>query len=116
MLDRRWGAEVEIFREENVPIETEITRKVTEYDEINGRMTINFRGKEMTLQQVARFLEDPDRATRQEAWEASSRRRLVDVQSIETIYEALLPLRDKVAKNAGLSDYRALSMEGEQAI
>ena len=107
VLNRRWGADVEIFRDENVPIETEITRKVTEYDEINGRMTVNFRGKEMTLQQVARFLEDPDRATRQEAWEASSRRRLVDVQSIETIYEALLPLRDKVAKNAGLSDYRA---------
>src|SRR5271165_4183795 len=74
MLDRRWQADVEIFRDENVPIETEITKKVTDYDEINGRMTVNFRGKELTLQQAGRYIEDPDRPTRQEAWELTSRR------------------------------------------
>jgi oligoendopeptidase F len=114
VLDRRWQADVDIFREANVPIETDIVRKVTEYDEINGRMTVTFRGKEMTLQQVARFLEDPDRATRQEAWELSSRRRLADVEAIESIYEALLPMRDKVAKNAGLPDYRAFQWKANK--
>ena len=98
---------MDIFRDENVPIETEITRKVTEYDQINGRMTVNFRGQELTMQQIARFLEDPDRPTRQEAWEASSRRRLVDREPIDTIFETLLPMRQKIAQNAGLSDFRA---------
>jgi oligoendopeptidase F len=107
ILERKWKAEVEIFRDENIPLETEVTRKVTEFDEINGRMTVDFRGTEYTLQQLARFLEDPDRPTRQEAWEASSDRRLKDRDEIETIYEQLLPLREKIAKNAGLSDYRA---------
>jgi oligoendopeptidase F len=113
-LDRRWQAEVEIFREINVPIDTQITKKVTEYDEINGRMTINFRGKELTMQQAARHLEDPDRATRQEAWEVSSRRRLADVEAIETIFESLLPLRHKVAQNAELSDYRAFQWKANK--
>ncbi|MGD0463818.1 MAG: M3 family oligoendopeptidase [Tepidisphaeraceae bacterium] len=107
VLDRKWQAEVDIFRDESVEIETEVTRRVTEYDQINGSMMVNFRGQELTMQQVARFLEDPDPATRREAWEASSRRRLVDREAIEGIFSALLPLRHKIAQNAGLSDFRA---------
>ncbi|MGD0542047.1 MAG: M3 family oligoendopeptidase, partial [Tepidisphaeraceae bacterium] len=107
VLDRRWQAEVDIFRDESVEIETEVTRRVTQYDQINGSMMVEFRGRELTMQQIARFLEDPDPATRREAWEASSRRRLVDRQAIEEIFSSLLPLRHKIARNAGLSDFRA---------
>ncbi|MGA2442433.1 MAG: M3 family oligoendopeptidase [Tepidisphaeraceae bacterium] len=114
VLDRRWRAEVEIFRDENVSLETEITRKVTEYDQINGQMTVDFRGKELTMQQIARFLEDPDRPTRQEAWEAGARRRLVDREPIEAIFDALFPLRHKIALNAGLSDYRAFQWKANK--
>jgi oligoendopeptidase F len=90
-----------------VPIQVEITRRVTAYDEINGRMMVNFRGKDLTMQQLGRFLEDPDRPTRQEAWELSAKRRLQDREAIENIFEELLPLREKIAANAGLADYRA---------
>ena len=107
VLDRKWQADVEIFREQNVPIETEVTRRVTEYDEINGRMMVNFRGQDLTMQQVARYLEDPDRATRQQAWELSAKRRLEDREKIEEIFDSLLPLRQRIATNAGLPDFRA---------
>jgi oligoendopeptidase F len=113
-LDRRWQAEVEIFRDINVPIDTQITKKVTEYDEINGRMTVTFRGKELTMQQAARYQEDPDRATRQEAWELTARRRLQDVEGIESIYESLLPMRQQVARNADLPDYRAFQWKANK--
>ena len=114
VLNRRWQADVDIFRDENVPIETQITREVTDYDEINGKMMVNFRGKELTMQQIARYLEDTDRATRQEAWEASTRRRLVHREAIDDIFDALLPLRDQIAKNAGLSDYRAFQWKANK--
>jgi oligoendopeptidase F len=114
VLNRRWQADVDIFRDENIPLETEMTRKVTEYDEINGRMMINFRGKELTMQQAWRYLEDTDRAARQEAWELTTRRRLQDREAIESIFEALLPLRNQVAKNAGLSDYRAFQWKANK--
>ena len=35
-------------------------------------MTVMFRGQEITMQQVARYLEDPNEATRKEAYEARS--------------------------------------------
>ena len=114
IMARQWAADVEIFRDENVPIETEITQKVTEYDEINGRMMVQFRGKEYTTQQMARFLEDTDRPTRQEAWENTTTRVLADRDAMDDIFEKLLPMRDRIAKNAGLSDYRAYQWKAKK--
>jgi oligoendopeptidase F len=107
ILSKKWAADVEIFRDQNVPIETELTRRVTEFDQINGRMMVHFRGQDYTMQQMARFQEEPDRATRREAWESAARRRLNDRDAIETIFEGLLPLRQQIARNAGCTDFRA---------
>ena len=107
MLVRQWEPEVELFRDENVPLETQVTKIVTEYDTVCGAMMVNFRGKDYTMQQMARFLEDPDRPTRQQAYEIMTARRMQDRAKIEDQFDQLLPLRDKIAKNAGLSDYRA---------
>ncbi|CAN5532735.1 M3 family oligoendopeptidase [soil metagenome] len=107
VLDRKWTVDVELYRDENVPIETDITRIVNEYDKISGKMMVTFRDKEYTMQQMARFTEEPDRATREDSWRASAARRLEDVEPIEDIFEKLLPMREKIANNAGLPDYRA---------
>ena len=48
---------------------------------------------EALLTAMARFNEEPDRATREEAFRASVARRLVDREKIEEIFEKLLPLR-----------------------
>jgi oligoendopeptidase F len=107
VLIRQWRADVEIFRDENVPLETQVTKLVTEYDEICGAMMVQFRGREYTQQQLARFIEEPDRQTRQEAWEAGTTRRLQDREKVELLFEQILPLREQIARNAGLSDFRA---------
>ncbi len=106
MLARQWQAEVDIFRNENVLLETEVTKIVNEYDKLSAAMTAVFRGKEYTMQQLARFGEEPDRPTREAAWRVQADRRLEDRQSIEALFEKVLPLREKIAKNAGLSNYR----------
>jgi oligoendopeptidase F len=106
ILTRQWQADVEIFREKNVPLETDVTKLVTDYDKLIGAMMVNFRGKEYTLQQLARFTEEPDRKTREESWTLSSNRRLQDRQAIEDIFDKLLPLRQQIAANAGLGDFR----------
>ncbi|HEY7089352.1 MAG TPA: M3 family oligoendopeptidase [Tepidisphaeraceae bacterium] len=107
VLIRQWRAEVEIFRDENVPLETEQTKLVNEYDKIFGAIVIEFRGTQYTPQQLARFVEEPDRKTREEAWTLDTRRHLQDREAIEQIFEKLLPLRHQIAQNAGTSDYRA---------
>jgi oligoendopeptidase F len=107
ILDRKWQADVELFRDENVPLETEVTKLSNEYDKTCGAMMVSFRGQDYTMQQMARFTEETDRATREEAWRASTERRLQDRDRIDEIFEKMLPLRQKIAVNAGLSDYRA---------
>lgn len=107
VLDQKWAADVELFREANVPLETEVTKIVNEYDKTMGAMTIEFRGHTYTPQQMGRFLEEPDRGTRQAAWEATTTRRLADRERLDGLFDAILPLRDRIARNADLPDFRA---------
>ena len=116
VLIRRWRADAELFREANVPLETEATKLVADYDKISGAMTVRFEGAERTMQQMSRFAEQTDRALRQSAWEASSERRMRDRAEIETNFESLLDLRTQMAANAGLGSYPRFCMVGVQAI
>ncbi len=106
VLLREWRAEVELFRAENVPLQTEATKAVSEYDKLAGAMIVEFRGEQYTLQQLARFLEEPDREMRQEAWTASAERRLQDRDAIEAIFSRLFDIRSRIAHNADKANYR----------
>lgn len=106
ILLREWKAEVEIYRDENVPIFTEMTRLTTEYNKIRGAMSVTFRGKEYTLQQLARFQEETDRQVREETWKLGEERQGRDVEQENRIFEQLLEKRQQVAANADLADFR----------
>ncbi|MBI3414541.1 MAG: M3 family oligoendopeptidase [Verrucomicrobia bacterium] len=105
VFDRNTRVQVELFRSENVELETEQARKGQEYQKLCGAMTVQFRGEEKTLVQMSRYLEEPDRALRQEAWELVARRRLQDAEKMEEIFDALVALREKIAANAGFANY-----------
>ena len=106
VLDRRIANSVELFREENVPLETEEEKLGQVYQKLTGAMTVQYDGKEQTLQQMARYLEELDRGVRQEAWELVVGRRLQDREKLNEIYDELLALRQKIAENAGFANYR----------
>ena len=106
VLERKWMSDVEVFREANVAIETEVVKLNTEFDKISGAMMVTFDGEEYTMQQMVRFQEQTDRAVRQRAWEAATTRRLTDREPIESIFDRLVPLRQTIAANAGLGNYR----------
>src|SRR5690606_12630609 len=95
-LVREWKADVEVYRDENVPLQTKVTKLVTEYDKLIGAMVVEFRGKQYTLQQLSKFLEEPDRATRQETWELTSTRRMQDRERIDDLFEQMLALREQM--------------------
>jgi len=106
VLDRLVENDVALFREENVPLETEEALLAKDYQKVMGAMTITYQGRELTLQQAGKYLEETHRAVRQEVWELVSRRRLQDRDAIEEIYERLLLLRQRIAGNAGFQNYR----------
>jgi oligoendopeptidase F len=107
ILERNWRADVDLFREANVPLETQVTKLVNEYDKIFGVMTVTVDGKEITIPQAAKYFEEPDRAKREQVWRATIRRRLSEREKIDAIFDQLIPLRQTIAHNSGLPDYRA---------
>ncbi len=106
VLVREWKVEVELFREENVPLQTQVTKINTQYDKLSGAMLVEFDGRTQTLQQMARYQEEPDRSLRQRAWETVENRRLVDHEAMDDLFEQLLDLRSQMAKNAGFDNFR----------
>ncbi len=106
VFDRDLRQRVELFREENVALETEESKLGQQYQKISGALTVQFRGEEKTLTQMGRFLEEPDRALRQETWELVAQRRLQEVEKFEDIFDQLVKLRGQIARNAGFANYR----------
>src|SRR5207253_7668013 len=99
VFDRDTKVQVELFRPENVPLETEEARLSQQYQKLSGSLTVQFRGEEKTLAQMARYLEEVDRALRQEAWELVARRRLQEADPFEQMFDQLVKLREQIAKN-----------------
>src|SRR5687767_7603370 len=73
---------IDLFREANIPIQAELNVMQQQFGVIAGKMTIEVKGKEYTLQQAAKFLEDPDRDLREEVYRKISERRLQDKKEL----------------------------------
>lgn len=105
VLERDTRAGVELYRDENVPIQTELEKLGQKYQKIAGAMTVTFEGEERTLPQMARYQESTDRAQREGAWRAVAERRLRDREAIDAVYDEQIALRHRMARNAGFADY-----------
>lgn len=97
---------IELFRDENIPLQSEIAVLAQQFGVINGKMSVEVQGQEYTLQQATKFLENPNRELREEVYRKIQERRLQDKDQLNDLYSKLLALRDKVARNAGFSNYR----------
>ncbi|MEZ5017472.1 MAG: M3 family oligoendopeptidase [Flavipsychrobacter sp.] len=97
---------VELYREENVPIQAELSVLAQQFGVISGKMTIEHEGMEYTLQQAAKFLQQSDRALRESIFRKVAERRLQDVDELNTLFDKLLAKRHQVAKNAGFDNFR----------
>jgi oligoendopeptidase F len=106
VFDRDTKVHVELFRQENVPLETEEAKLGQQYQKLSGSLTVQFRGEEKTLVQMGRYLEETERPLRQEAWELVANRRLQEAEKFEDIFDHLLKLRQQIAQNAGFANYR----------
>jgi oligoendopeptidase F len=97
---------LELFREENIPLQTEIQVEQQKYQSITGSMSVQIGDKEFTLEQAAVFLKDTDRSKRQEVWEKITFRRLQDKDQLNQLFDHLRALRHKVALNAEFENFR----------
>lgn len=97
---------LELFREENIPLFTELQVKQQQYQGITGAMSVTINEQEYTLEQASNFLKDTDRSVRETAWKTIQKRRLVDKDQLNILFDELVKLRHQVSLNAGFENYR----------
>ncbi len=106
LLAKRTINRVELFRDENVPIETKLSKLDQEYDKICGDQLVEWDDEKRPIARMNVFLQDTDRSVREEAWRAVADRRLQDKDKIDDIFDEMIALREQAAKNAGFSNFR----------
>ena len=97
---------IELFRAANIPLQAELSVMQQQFGVISGKMTVEVNGQEYTLQQAAKFLEDPDRTIREEVYHKINKRRLQDKKELNDLFTSLLQKRHQVATNTGFENFR----------
>ena len=97
---------IELFREENIPLQAEVSVIAQQYGVLTGKMTIEVEGKEYTLQQAAKFLENPERSVREQVYFKIQERRIQDKEALNEMFTTLIQKRHQIAQNAGFANYR----------
>ncbi|MFN8236756.1 MAG: M3 family oligoendopeptidase [Chitinophagales bacterium] len=103
---RNLKTQLQIFREENIPLSQQTQLKSQEYGSIIGAMTITQDGHEYTLPQAAVFLQNQDRELRQTVFEKTAHRRLQDRDKLNNLFNELVQIRHQMALNAGFVNFR----------
>ncbi len=103
---RMMRAQVEQFREENLPLQTQLEKLGKTYDEISGAQTVEWEGEQKTLVQMGVIQLDSDRDKREAAWRAATTRGLQDREQLNDLWIEMLKLRLEIARNADKDDFR----------
>lgn len=103
---KKVATSIELFREENIPLQAKAQTLAQEYGEVIGAQLITYQGQEYTAQQAGKFLKNPDRQVRKEVYELLHQRRKQDVEKLEDIFNQLIQVRHEIAVNAGFSNFR----------
>jgi oligoendopeptidase F len=97
---------LELYRDENIELFTELQVKQQKYQGITGAMSVELNGQEYTLEQASIFIKDLNREVRENAWKTIQQRRLIDKDDLNILFDELIKLRNQVSLNAGFENYR----------
>jgi oligoendopeptidase F len=97
---------LELYREENIPLQTKIATESQKYGAITAEMTITWEGKEITLQMASSLMKDTNRKIREEVYHKIQKRISLDTKTLNDLFSELIHLRHQVAINAGFKNYR----------
>ncbi len=110
---RRIKTSMDIFREENIPLEQELQKLNARYNKATGGMTVEWEGEEVPLPRLNPFILDPDREVRERAWRLQFKPYIEKRDELAGIFDAQLEARQQLAKNAGFENYRDYTFESK---
>jgi oligoendopeptidase F len=102
----RFRTSIEIFREANVPLFSELEELSARYQRITGSMTVEWEGVELPLPKLQPFLKSADRSVRERAFRAGTQPYIEERGALAGLFDRMLELRQRAARNAGFANYR----------
>lgn len=98
--------DIELFHEENVPLEVQESELANQYGSIYSGLTVQFQGEEKTLSQLSVYLEEQNRAIREEVWCLRASKMAEVKDKLNSLFDEMKAIRMKQAENAGYPNYR----------
>ena len=105
-LSKLFTRELEMFRDENVPLNAELATLSSQYDQVAGGLTANIDGEDLPMPMAGTRLLSADREVRKNAWLAMQESRYAKKEEFDTLYSDMVKLRHQVAINAGYDNFR----------
>ena len=102
----RFRTSIEIFRDANIPLFSELEELSARYQRITGSMTVEWEGVERPLPQLQPYLKSPDREVRERAFRASTQPYIEERGALAGLFDRMYELRQRAARNAGFANYR----------
>lgn len=97
---------VQLYAEENIPLQIKEQELIKQYNEIMGGLTVKWEGKELTFQEMQKLLEHEKREVREKAFRAMWNRVLEEEEELNQIMTQLVKIRHQIAQNAGFENFR----------
>jgi len=110
---RRLKTSMDIFREENIPLEQELQQLNARYNKVTGGMTVEWEGEEVPLPRLNPFMLDPNRDIRERAWRLQFKPYIEQRDTLADIFDAQLQARQQLARNSGFENYRDYTFESK---
>ncbi|HEX5963440.1 MAG TPA: M3 family oligoendopeptidase [Gemmatimonadales bacterium] len=102
----RFRTQIEIFRDETVPLFAELEELSARYQRVTGSITVEWEGIERPLPQLQPFLKSSDRSVRERAFRASNRPYIDLRNELSGLFDKMYQLRVQAARNAGFANFR----------
>ncbi|TKH30185.1 M3 family oligoendopeptidase [Bacillus cereus] len=106
LLDAKIKNAQKLFCEENIELEIQEDKLVTEYFEITGGLSGIWDGEEKTITELQSYLQDSNRDIRKKAKTIISEQFLSVEKEFQNILNQLIEIRHQKAKNIQLENYR----------
>ena len=111
ILFRRIKKSLELYREENIEIQSKLAEESQQYGSLSAAQSIEHEGEKLTMQQASLLLKETDEDLRKEAFIKIADRRREDVDKFDDLFESLLAKRHQIAVNAGFDNFRDYKMQ-----
>jgi oligoendopeptidase F len=103
--------DLELFREENIPLMAELNEKSSKFGSISAAQNIEHNGEKLTMQKAASLLKEPDESLRKTIFDKMTAVRRDDIDKLDALFSELIGLRHQVAINAGFSNFRDYKLQ-----